>query len=337
MRVFIAVVATALIFFSCNNAGKAPDVSGIKIDLKTERFEKHLFDTTAPSLTAYIQQLQSADPSFTKIFINQILGADPRWSADTTAAYVNMFVKSYRTVYNDAEKLFPDFSTYEQQISKVLRYTKYYFPQYKIPGKIITYIGPADGEGDGIGEDAVIVGLQYHLGAGNAIYKSSLVQAVYPDYITRTFEPDYIPINIAKQVISDIYPERESDKPLINQMVEKGKRLYLLNLLLPGTPEYKLIGYTAAQMKDCDKNEAQIWDMFVKANLLQTLDKNLMKRYIEDGPKTDELGEGAPGNIGSYAGWQIVKKYMSKHSETTAEQLIKLDDETIFQEAKYKP
>ena len=120
-------------------------------------------------------------------------------------------------------------------------------------------------------------------------------------------------------------------------MVEKGKRLYILSKFLPGKPDYKLIGYTEAQMKDCDKNEARIWDMFIQNSLLQSTDKNRMKNFIEEGPKTQELPEGAPGNIGSYAGWQIVKKYMKKNPAVTLEQLITLDEETIFQEAKYKP
>lgn len=335
-KTFIVACIAALFLFSCNG-DKAPDVSHIKIDLTTERFEKKLFDTTAASLAGYLQQLQASDPAFTNIFIYQILGADPKWPADSTAAYVNMFVNSYHPVYKDAEKIFHDFSTYEDGIKKTMKYVKYYFPKYKVPGKIITYIGPADGEGDGIGDSAIIVGLHYHLGKDNPIYKTALIQAIYPDYITRTFEPGYIPVNIAKQALSEIFPEVESDKPLVNQMVAKGKRLYILSKLLPGTAPHKLIGYTEEQMKDCDKNESRIWDMFVKANLLQMIDKNVMKRYIEEGPKTDELGEGAPGNIGSYTGWQIVKKYMDKKPEITLEQLIKLDEEVIFQEAKYKP
>ena len=33
-----------------------------------------------------------------------------------------------------------------------MQYVKHYFPNYKVPGKIITYIGPADGDGDGISD-----------------------------------------------------------------------------------------------------------------------------------------------------------------------------------------
>lgn len=336
MKKFIVAGTAVLFLFSCNS-DKTPDVSHIKADLKTERFEKKLFDTTATSLTNYLQRLQNSDPSFTNIFIYQVLGADPRWPADTTAAYVNLFVNSYRSVYHDAQKVFSDFSTYEQELEKTMQYVKYYFPQYKMPGKIITYIGPADGDGDDIVDSAIVIGLHYHLGKDNPVYKTSIVQTLYPDYITMTFEPAYIAINTARQALNDIYPATESDKTLVNQMVAKGKRLYILSKLLPGTPAHLLIGYTEQQMKDCEKNESRIWDMFVKGNLLQAVDKNVMKRYIEEGPKTDELGEGAPGNIGSYTGWQIVKKYMDKKPETTLEQLIKADEELIFQEAKYKP
>jgi uncharacterized protein YjaZ len=71
--------------------------------------------------------------------------------------------------------------------------------------------------------------------------------------------------------------------------------------------------------------------------LLQTIDNNVIKNYIGDSPKTQELGEAAPGNIGAFAGWQIVKKYMQKNPKLTLKQLMAVDAETLFSEAKYKP
>jgi hypothetical protein len=335
--VLIVLVVAVLFLFSCNNADKNPDVSNIRINLSTERFEKKLFDTSAPSLLAYLQRLETSNPSFTATYLKTILNADPQWPADTTATFVNGFVKAFRPVYDSAEKIFNDFSPYEEEIRKGLQYVKYYFPAYKVPEKIITYIGPLDGYGDIISEQGFLIGLHHHLGRNYSLYKTEMVREVYPDYISDRFEPAYIVVNCMKNLVNDIYPEKESDKPLINQMIEKGKRLYILSRFLPNTDDYKLMGYTETQMKDCYKHEAAIWDMFIKNSYLQTTDKNISKNFIDEGPKTQELGEGAPGNIGSFAGWQIIKKYMQRNPATTLQQLISLDEERILQEAKYKP
>ncbi|MEO5892677.1 MAG: hypothetical protein ABIQ31_20685 [Ferruginibacter sp.] len=333
----IAVLFTSLLF-SCNNHDKTPDVSNIKINLSTDRFERNLFDTTSNDLLTYIRRLQSANPAFTATYLNTILNVDPSWPADTAASYVNGFIKAYRPIYDSAEKVFKDFADYENEIKKGSQLVKYYFPTYKLPEKIITYIGPADGYGDILltGE-AFVVGLQHHLGKDFYLYKSALVQETYPAYVSTRFEPAYIAVNCMNNIVNDLYPPKDDDLPLVNQMVEKGKRLYLLSSFLPGTEEYKLIGYTKKQVADAYTHEAVIWDMFVKNSYLQVTDKNIIKNYIGESPKTAELGEGAPGNIGSFAGWQIVKKYMLKNSATTLPQLIKLDAEQIFQDAKYKP
>jgi hypothetical protein len=120
-------------------------------------------------------------------------------------------------------------------------------------------------------------------------------------------------------------------------MIEKGKRLYLLSKFLPKTEEYKLIGYTEKQLVDAYEHEAVIWDLFVKNEYLQITDKNIIKNYIGESPKTQELGEGAPGNIGAFTGWQIVKNFAKKNESLTPQQLMNTDPEIILQQAKYKP
>lgn len=337
MKKIFAIIAIISLLFSCNNNNKIPDVSAIKINLGTERFERNLFDTSAVSLPMYIRHLQTDNPAFTNTFLTKILNVDPLWPADTAATYVNGFIKAYRILYNDIEKKFADFSTYENEIKFALQLVKYYFPDYKTPEKIVTYIGPPDGFGDILAPEGILVGLHHHLGKDYALYKTEMVQQFYPEYISRQFEPDFITINAIKNIAADIYPEKDDDQPLVNQMIEKGKRLFLLQKLLPKTAAYKLIGYTEDQFKDCNAHEAVIWDMFIKNNLLQSIDKNMMRNYVDEGPTTQELGAGSPGNIGSFAGWQIVNKYMQKNTAITLQQLINIDAETIFREAKYKP
>lgn len=326
----------AISFFSCKSKN-SPDVSSVKIDLTTKRFEKDLFTADTTNILPHLDKLIAGYPGFGENFMARVLAVDPKWPEDTAANYVRSFIRDYKPVYDTAEKIFADFSPYEKQIKKGLQFVKYYFPAYKTPSKIITYIGPLDGFGDALDDDAILVGLHQHLGKNFSLYKASWLTETYPEYITNRFEPDYIPVNAMKNIVTDLFPERNEDKPLIGQMVEKGKRLYLLSKFLPETPEYKLIGYTKKQMEDSYAHEAVIWNLFIQNNFLQTVDNNLTKNYVTEGPKTQELGEGAPGNIGSFAGWQIVKKYAQKNPGLTPDQIMKADAEKIFSDAKYKP
>ncbi len=336
MRIAFITIIAVLFFASCNN-DNTPNVANIKIAIKTQRFEEDLFKADTSNLIAKLNKLQANYPSFGENFFAIILNIDPTWSEDTVATYLQGFLTAYKPVYDSGKKVFSTFSLYENKIIEGLKFIKYYFPSYKLPTNLITYIGPLDGYGDILSDDAIIIGLQHHLGKNFSLYKSEMVQQVYPSYITDRFEPDYITVNAMKNIVLDIFPEKLEDKTLVQQMIEKGKRLYILQKILPKANPAYLIGYTPQQLKDCNLHEKAIWDLFVQNSFLQTIDNNIIKNYIGEGPKTQELGDASPGNIGSYVGWQIVKKYMSKNSSITLQQLMQVDNETLFAETKYKP
>jgi hypothetical protein len=337
MRLLIGLFIIVAGFTSCSNTEKTPDVSNIKIELSTRRFEKELFALDTANFSANLEQLVARYPSFGENFMYSILGADPKWNYDSVASYVKGFTAAYKNVYDSSNAVFADFSAYEKEIKKGLQYVKYYFPDYKIQKQIITYVGPLNGYGDIVSDDALITGLQLHLGKTFSLYKSELVQQTYPDYISNNFEPGYITVNCFKNIVLDLFPEKMEDRSLVQQMVEKGKRLYVLSKLLPAEEEYKLIGYKQGQLKDAYEHERNIWDLFAQNNLLQTIDNNVIKNYIGESPKTQELGDASPGNIGAFTGWQIVKKYMKKFPEAGLQKLMTTDADIIFQEAKYKP
>jgi hypothetical protein len=160
---------------------------------------------------------------------------------------------------------------------------------------------------------------------------------VYPEYQQRRFEANYIPVNSIKNIISDIYPEKNGSDALVYQMVDAGKRLYLLDHFLPGLPDTLKTGYTKAQLEGCYENEASIWNYFVQHNLLFTTNPVETRDYMQDGPYTEAFGRESPGFTGQFVGWQIVKKWMDDHQEITLPQLLNTPDKTIYEEAKYKP
>jgi hypothetical protein len=55
-------------------------------------------------------------------------------------------------------------------------------------------------------------------------------------------------------------------------------------------------------------------------------------------PSSDNVFQEAPGQIGNFIGWQIVKAYMKKYPKTSLQELLQQSDAQQFLEkAKYKP
>ena len=141
-------------------------------------------------------------------------------------------------IKDSADKLFKDFKIYSDEISKGLQYVKYYFPDYTLPKSVVTYIGPLDAnfqtsfgiQGDVLTPDGLGIGLQLHLGSEFSLYKSVAGQSLYPSYISKNFDADHIAVNSMKNIADDLFIDKSIGKPLIEQMVEKGKFLFLLGI-----------------------------------------------------------------------------------------------------------
>ena len=94
MRLVTAFLFISIITASCNNGDKIPDVSSIKIELSTQRFEKDLFEMDTLNFTVQLDKLQAKYPSFGENFLTTILNCDPKWPADSTAMYVRGFMNA---------------------------------------------------------------------------------------------------------------------------------------------------------------------------------------------------------------------------------------------------
>lgn len=329
------ILLFCLVLFSCNHKKSAPDVSNIKVDVQLKRFDKDLFSIDTNNVEQSLNKLQQQYGSFLNDYLYNIMILTPQ--PDTVQQKIKMFLHDYAFVYDTAEKKFGDFEAPFNQIKKGLQYVKYYFPDYKTPANVITFIGPVEGYANVLTQSGLAVGLQLYLGKNFSVYHSEFITEVYPDYQQRRFEPEYIPVNCMKNIISDIYPEKNGSDPLAYQMIDAGKRLYLLDHFLPQLDDTLKTGYTKAQLQGCYDNEADIWNYFVQNNLLFITDPIQVRDYMQDGPNTEAFGKESPGFIGQFIGWQIVKKWMDAHPKTTLPQLLNTPEKQIYDEAKYKP
>ena len=326
-----------LIFSSCKRKD-IPDVSGIKADLQLERFDKDFFSVDTNHIDQSLQQLHQKYPGFLQDFVFNILALPPQPdSSKVVEQQIVSFIKSYKPLKDSSDKLFAELGNTEKEVRRGLQFVKYYFPAYKLPGKLITFIGPLNSYGNILTTDALAVGLQLYMGRNYSLYQSEAGQELYPSYISRRFGKEYIPVNCIKTIIDDIFPDNNAGRPLVEQMVQAGKRLYILDQLMPETEDTLKTGYTPQQLEGCYANEKVIWSYFVQNDLLFVTDPSLVKDYMNDAPQTQAFGKDSPGFIGQFTGWQIVKKWMSKNENISLQQLIETNPKKIFDEAKYRP
>jgi len=334
VSVYIFLILFAV---SCTNKN-IPNVSNIKIDLALQRFEKDFFLIDTANSDQSLQQLNKKYPGFLQDFVFNILGLPSQ--PDSAAAVqrdVAAFISSYRPVKDDADKIFASMDQVQKEVKKGLQFVKYYFPAYRVPKKIITFIGPINSYGNILTTDAFAVGLQLYMGSNYSLYQSEAGQVLYPAYISRRFKQEYIPVNCIKNIVDDMYPDNSAGRPLIEQMVEAGKRLYLLDQLMPETADTLKTGYTQNQLEGSLKNEELIWSFFVQNDLLFVSDPALTKDYMNEAPNTAALGQASPGFIGQFVGWRIVQKWMDKNEKVTLTELMQTNAKKIFSEAKYRP
>jgi hypothetical protein len=339
LKNWLIVFFASLSILACGNKKNIPDVSNIPVSVKIERFDIAFFSTDPNHFAAGLQILVKQFPYFFTDFTTNILGVGILNDTSREAfEATRLFLTSYLPVADSLKPKFNNIGWLERELKRSFQFVKYYFPGYQLPQKVLTYIGPFDAPSVAITNNALGIGLQLYAGKNFSFYNSMQGQEMYPSFISRRFEPEYINVNCVKAIIEDLFPDKSGNRPLIEQMVEKGKSWYLTDLLLPETPDSLKTGFTQAQMEWCRTNEGLIWNYFLQGeNILYTIDPDLIKNYMGESPVTQGMPDQSPGNIGQWVGWQIVKKYMQHNPAMTPAQMMNTDARKIFEETKYKP
>ena len=335
---FFTVVILFLLLVSCGNSDpNKPDVSNIKVDVKIDRFEKSFFQLDTNHLMAGLQELHKTYPNFTSFYIQQILGINPQSGADTLQQILKFIISGYRPVNDSLQKKYPDLGWLKKELDEAFRHVKYYYPDYKVPN-LISFVATFDAPGIVYTPHYLGIGLQQFAGKKFSAYRDPEVEQMYPSYISRRFDKEYMPVSVMKAVVDDIYPDTTDNAKLIELMVEKGKQWWLQKKFVPDTPDSLITGYTKNQMEWCKEQEGNIWGLILQNNPdLYTLDKERIQNYIGESPRTMDMPEQSPGNIGQWLGWQIVKKFEERNPGYSVQEILATPAIRIFQESKYKP
>lgn len=344
MKKFSVYLLAVFLFITCTNKKNIPDVSGIKADVRIQRFDEDFFDIDTHNIEKVIMPLGTKYPTLLPLFLQTIVGVN-----DTTG--IKNFYRLYKPVFDSSQKIYRDFDPVHKQIAQAFKYVKYYFPEYKLPATVIPVVGPmnsrqdlaqmenGDYTPDFMGPDFIGISLQFYLGKNFSLYQHEyFITNVAPLYLSRRFAKEYIIADVMKVLTTDIFPDKSKSRPLIEQMIERGKQWWLLDKFLPEVADSIKTGYTQHQLDWCSESEGLIWSYLIKNEDLYSVNPVTLQTYIGEAPFTPVFSqELSPGNIGQWIGWQIVKKYANNNSGMHPRDVMQSAPKRILDEAKYKP
>jgi hypothetical protein len=334
------VVLGGVFLAGCKETGKAPDVSAVKVDIKTYRFDRDLaaIDTNNPG--AGLAQLQQKYPDFLNFFLDTLMGFNIRGNFSEENPVIKIGVKNYlshpdyRGLFDTVAAHYPDTKEVDKQLAKGFQYLKHYIPSGKEP-KVIYMVTWLNNWAAITYEGIVGIGLDMFLEPGYPHYKSRNI----PDYLGNKLKKEYIPVAVFRSVYQDKVPFVMEEKNLLDMMIQRGKELYFLEKVLPFVPEHIRMAYSPEQLEWCKNSETEIYNFFIRENLLYDNNWQKILRYVNDGPSSTGMPGESPGNIGSWLGLQVVSAYMNQHPEMSLEQLMaeQKEPQRFLQESKYKP
>ncbi len=329
------LLITLLALSACQNDDKIPDVSNINLTVKMERFDQDVFAMDTTNLLAGLANLQAKYPEFMEIYPELIqnqnmkeVGLEKVFGDFIKHPQIRKLNDTCQIVYKEVNDLDKDFT-------QAFKFSKYYFPKRPTP-KVISYISEYGFGAFSYGDSILAVGIDFFLGEKHLGYQNLEI----PHYVLSRMDRNHLVARAMEAYINGFTSEPQNKgKKLLEVMIENGKKLYILDKLLPFSADSVKLAYSQKQVDWCKQNEADLWAYLLTEDLLYSVKSDLWAKLVNPSPSgTPKMPIESPGRAGNWLGMQIVKAYMLRNPNTSLEDLIRLNDaQKILDKSKYKP
>mgnify|MGYP002379936212 CR=1 FL=1 len=302
------------------------NLSDIPVSLEIKRLEDSLFNLqTKAEIANFLEHHQLLAEEFLDI------KDDQEKNKLIDKLYDMVHDASIQALYQEVQHKFKDITKLQSELEYAFKCLKYYYPTFEVP-QVVTLI-TGMGSDLHVSKQLIVISLDSFLGEGAKFRPLRM-----PDYILRTYQPQYILSKLILLLSQQFNVENLKDNTLLQDMLYAGKAYYFTKTLLPEVSDAIILGYTEAQYSDTEKHQRIVWQHFIDHELFYETNHMVKKKYLGDRPFTSEIGYGCPGNIGGWLGYQIIKKYMKNNSNITLPMLMQnTDAQYLFMQAKYKP
>ncbi len=325
-----------------SNERPLPDVSEIDAPLEVRRFEQALFqlDTTA-DFAGELTHLSSQFPEFLELFSANVIQAGSLTElTQEQVDYWRGFVAfpGLRKLQDTVQVVYGDMSDITTELQQALRYFRYYFPDQPAPERLTTFVSEYSYAAFIFGENELAVGLDMFLGADYPYQKYNPNNPFFSNYLTRTYDQAHLNAKVLQVLVEDMVGQPSGDR-MLDIMVHNGKKLYLLDQLLPLAPDSIKLEVTGEQADWLVDNELNMWSFFLAEELLYSNRYQDFRKLVEPSPTGSPLlPEESPGRAANFMGWQIIKAFMQRNTEIpVSEMLLYQDAQEILELSRYKP
>lgn len=325
-----------LLLAGCNTGRKYFPADTPLADIRFHRFDSALLSLPHDSaaITQQIGDLYNDFPYFMPVFAEDIIGVnsdDTAYLCGSLAHFLSDTLYGFAQTNKREQEMFADISCIRKQLNEGFGRLLYLYPDITLPD--IYLIVSGFNTSLFFLEDDIVVGADMYLGSDYPYYN----RVVY-EYQKKTMRKECIPADVLSAFLFKITPYTSPNNRLIDNMLYRGKTMYLLSCLLPDEKPWDVMGYTKEEWKWCERNEAAIWRLMLDKQDLFKTESLLLTSYLNDGPFTSEISQDSPARLGTWIGWRITEQYMLHNKHITMQQLMSEgDSQKILELSHYKP
>ena len=308
------------------------DIEAVEVEIV--RFDNAQLAVRPDSVKQDIEQLYANYELFMPIFVEGILGIpteDTAYLCEMYAQFLTDTVMGFAQTNTTAQELFTNVDSLQEALNTGFSRLHFLYPEWEIPTLYLFVSG--FNSSVMYYENIMGVGVDMYLGSDYPYYN----QVVY-DYQKQTMRKSCVAGDVLSMYLAYNIPYNSKYNRLLEQMIFRGKQLFLLAQLLPNEPVWEVIGYSKEQWDWCEQYEQAIWNRIMQKRDLFKTESNVLSSYMNDGPFTAEVTQDSPGRLGVWVGWRIVDSYMRNNKDVTLRELMNENDaQKILEQSYYKP
>ena len=264
-----------------------------------------------------------------------VLGSIYKVSSADSAMIVYAASPAQRVFSPDIMAHFPSLDQTESDIASMMSELSRALPTATLPSHFVSFATPYN-QSIIVADTTLLIALNHYLGPDYEGYRS------FESYQRAQKTPERIPADVAEAILASLHPYAPDAQSAttLSRMVYEGALVAGVRMALPDAEEAFVLGYSPEEYKWAVDNEARAWQTIVEGDLLFSSDPAIADRLLLPSPSTSLVNANAPGRLGRFIGYRIIKSYMENNTEDDLGHLLDptfYNSPDVLKKARYAP